>query len=123
MTTLRATHKIAPLIAFVVLGSSLLACARPDPCLTLPPPSAAELAAANSGADVEREIGDDECDLINGRWVWDRDSSQYHGTSTHNRNSSTYKTTTPKTSIAAKPKTLAPAPKPSSPSKPSPTKK
>lgn len=109
--------------AFVALAV-LPACARTDPCLTLPPPSAAELAAANSGADVEREIGSDECDLINGRWVWDRDSSQYHGTSTHNRNDS-YRTTT-KVTVVPKVQSSAPKPSPKSVApapKPSPTKK
>lgn len=105
--------------AFVALAV-LPACARTDPCLTLPPPSAAELAAANSGADVEREIGSDECDLINGRWVWDRDSSQYHGTSTHNRNDS-YRTTT-KVTVVPKVQSSAPKPSPKSVA-PSPTKK
>lgn len=109
--------------AFVALAV-LPACARTDPCLTLPAPSAAELAAANSGADVEREIGSDECDLINGRWVWDRDSSQYHGTSTHNRNDS-YRTTT-KVTVVPKVQSSAPKPSPKSVApapKPSPTKK
>lgn len=53
------------------LSASLVGCAE-DPCPKLPPPTPAQLEAAEV-AEVEREVGSYECVLEDGRWVWDRE--------------------------------------------------
>jgi hypothetical protein len=45
------------------------ACTVQDPCATLPAPTAQESQAAASGAEVEREVGDTECELEGERWA------------------------------------------------------
>jgi hypothetical protein len=71
--------KITVTAASLVLGGGLLlsGCGS-DPCADLPRPSNAENAAANQGAEIERETsnsfgGDVECVVDRGRWVQDVD--------------------------------------------------
>lgn len=55
----------APLALVAVMAAS---CPPQDPCASLAPPTAGELQAAASGADVDREVGDTECELAGDRW-------------------------------------------------------
>lgn len=48
---------------------TLSACTTSNPCATLTPPTAQELAVVASGAEVEREVGSTECDLVDGVWT------------------------------------------------------
>lgn len=62
------------------LGLSLIGCGtRPDPCTTLAAPTQAEISAAASGAEIEREVEDSdgnevECELVGGTWQEEQDS-------------------------------------------------
>jgi len=57
-------------LAAVAAALTLTGCRWPaDPCETVPAPTPVELAAAAGGAQVEREIGAVECDLVDGRWT------------------------------------------------------
>lgn len=59
-------------LALVVLALS--GCNTVDPCTKLAAPTPQELAAVQSGAQVERDANATiECDLINGRWIREHD--------------------------------------------------
>jgi hypothetical protein len=58
---------VAGLVAAAVLTGA--ACTVQDPCATLPAPTTQESQAAAAGAEVEREVGDTECELQGGRWA------------------------------------------------------
>lgn len=60
------------LAATAAAGLLLTGCGE-DPCQRLSAPTPAELAAAAAGADVEREVGTYDCDLVNGRWTQEVD--------------------------------------------------
>lgn len=56
------------LAATAALASLALSGCTANPCATLPPPTPQELAVVAAGAEVEREVGSTECDLIDGAW-------------------------------------------------------
>jgi type IV pilus biogenesis protein CpaD/CtpE len=92
-----------------VLASSLLACTRTDPCGTIGPPSAVELSASDSGADIERDVYGGECELVDGRWIFDTDTTHHNN---HNTFGSSTKSKTPAPKASPKstsaPKQLSP---------------
>jgi hypothetical protein len=60
--------------ALVVLGATLLSAGScQDSCAALASPTPAERSAASSGAEVERDAGNYDCELVDGRWVRERD--------------------------------------------------
>ena len=67
---MRTTFLAAVLIAM----GALTGCQTPDPCGRLAPPTAAEIAAARGGAEVERELNDVECIVVGTRWQRDREA-------------------------------------------------
>ena len=80
------------IVTAVVLATALITgCAGQDPCRSLLPPTAVELAAAESGADIEREAGSTECDLIDGVWVRDTGSSSLKATKARSTTKATTK--------------------------------
>lgn len=91
---------VSLVISAVVLGALVLTgCTSTDPCRRLAPPSPAELAVANSGAEVEREVNGTECDLVNG--TWQRDSS-FKSSSKTSTTKTTVRKPVPTTKSAAK---------------------
>jgi hypothetical protein len=71
--------------AAVFAGLTLTAGCYTDPCRTLAPPTAYELSAAASGADIERDIDGVECDLEGGEWQRDYDTASYKSTRTSSK--------------------------------------
>ena len=66
------------LAASAALVTALLTggCNAGNPCASMAPPTPAELAAAQQGADIERAVAGGECDLENGVWIYDKDSKK-----------------------------------------------
>ncbi len=69
-------RKAAIVIVSLISGLTLASCTSLDPCRTLAPPTAVELAAAAGGAEVEREVGSTECELVDGAWARERPRSK-----------------------------------------------
>jgi len=69
--------KIALFASTTLTGGLLLTGCGASPCADLQRASQEEIAAANQGAEIEREVdhwsGDVECELNQGRWVEEDD--------------------------------------------------
>lgn len=65
--------RVALLVACVALLVALASCGVNSPCSRLAPPTAAQIQAAQSGAEVEIEVGSTECvvDPVTKTWVID----------------------------------------------------
>lgn len=71
MSSTRKTSTALSVLA--ALGCLTVSGCTPNPCTTLAPPTPQELAVVASGAEVEREIGSTECDLVGD--IWTRETS------------------------------------------------
>lgn len=56
-------------VLVVVFAGVTTGCNRVSPCVQLPPPNAAQIGAANSGAEVEFEVKGVECVVQGNTWV------------------------------------------------------